>query len=399
MKQRSWLLTLMFASVVAMMPNAVLFPAEADLAGRLHQSLGFVGWMVTAYAIAYVCATPVLGMLSDFFGRKVVLVAGLCLFAIGGLVPVFVDNSVLILAGRAVMGVGSAGIQPMVDSLIGDVYEPGPKRRRAFAFFAGAIAIAEAMMPFLGGLVAVLWWKAVFVLYSSALLAALLCSRLDVPRRGQHADVEILTFASYARSLKVAARMPVLGATVLGAMLFGVVYFGVSAMLPMAFGGAHNSFFNGVLFLPLGFFWVLGAFAFARVPHVKNLHVLISVALFVLAIATLWLGYAGSFTTIVSISALWGVGSAICTTLFTWVIGDESPDVVRGAMNGIYNAAYVLGFAVGAPLFIELAHRFGLLRTAEIGAILMALLVIPLYLTYRQAVKVHASDPTGAQRA
>ncbi|GMA61421.1 hypothetical protein NZD89_17075 [Alicyclobacillus fastidiosus] len=54
-KQRLWLLTLMFASMVAMMPNAVLFPAEGELAGQLHQSLGFIGWMVTAYAIAYVC--------------------------------------------------------------------------------------------------------------------------------------------------------------------------------------------------------------------------------------------------------------------------------------------------------------------------------------------------------
>ncbi|WAH40095.1 hypothetical protein NZD89_17070 [Alicyclobacillus fastidiosus] len=81
------------------------------------------------------------------------------------------------------------------------------------------------------------------------------------------------------------------------------------------------------------------------------------------------------------------------------VIGDESPDVVRGAMNGIYNAAYVLGFSVGAPLFVSLAHRFGLLRAAEVGAILMALLVIPLYLTYHQAMKVRANEPTGAQRA
>lgn len=104
MRNRTGLIILMFASVVAMMPNSVLFPAEDELASHLHRSLGFVGWMVTAYAIAYVCATPVLGMISDFLGRKAVLVVGLCLFAIGGLVPIGFDNPVLILIGRCVMG-------------------------------------------------------------------------------------------------------------------------------------------------------------------------------------------------------------------------------------------------------------------------------------------------------
>ncbi|WP_188332132.1 MFS transporter [Alicyclobacillus suci] len=390
MRNRTGLIILMFASVVAMMPNSVLFPAEGELASHLHRSLGFVGWMVTAYAIAYVCATPVLGMISDFLGRKAVLVVGLCLFAIGGLVPIGFDNPVLILIGRCVMGVGSAGIQPMVDSMIGDMYPRGPARRRAFAFFAGAIAVAEAMMPFLGGVAAAIWWKAVFVLYGSAILAALATVRLNISKQGAEHD-ERITYDAYVQSLRVAARMPVLAATVLGAMVFGVIYFGISAMMPLAYGGAHTSLANGFLFLPLGFCWVVGAFIFAKVTHLRHLHRLVLCALLVLAGATWWLGDARSWLPLLIISALWGAGSAVLTTVFTWVVGDESPNAVRGAMNGIYNAAYVLGFSVGAPLFISLVHHVGLQNACGMGAVLMALFIPPLCLTYRQAAKVKAA--------
>lgn len=386
------MIILMFASIVAMLPNSVLFPAEHVLATHLHHSLAFIGWMVTAYAIAYIGSTPILGILSDFLGRKFVLMVGLCLFAIGGGVPLFTTNSTLILLGRFVMGVGSAGIQPMVDSMIGDIYEPGPARRRAFAVFAAAIAVAEAMMPFLGGFVGTFWWKGVFLLYGSALVVAVFCFRLASQRRSG-AEPEPMSFWAYRDSLRVAAKIPELSATFLGAMIFGTVYFGVSAMLPIALIGTHTPLQNGILFLPIGFFWVLGAFGFTRIPHIRRLGGMASGAILLLAVATLLLGYVHSWLLLLGVGSLWGIGSAVSTTLFTWVVGDESPDAVRGAMNGIYNAAYVLGFSIGAPLFIGLVNRIGLRHATWVGALCMAALAPVFLLAYRPRGK-HASTPT-----
>lgn len=386
MRQKVTLLVLMFASMVAMLPNSVLFPVEHSTANHLHQSLSFIGWMVTSYAIAYICATPVLGVLSDFFGRKRILLFGLCLFALGGMVPMVSANGILILLGRFLMGVGSAGIQPMVDSVIGDIYEPGPARRRAFAVFAATIAIAEALMPFLGGLVGTFWWKGVFALYGSALLVMMVLPFIILP---SHLSSEgVMTMDVYRNSMRIAARIPQLSVTVLGAMIFGVVYFGVSAMLPMTLLGPHTPLTNGLLFLPIGFFWVLGAAVFARVPHLRRIDLFASLAMGLLAVATVALGFGHHVALVITVGSLWGIGSAFTTTLFTWVIGDESPSHVRGAMNGIYNAAYVFGFSIGAPLFIGLANWLGLRTSCIVGALVLALFAPCLYLIYRRGLRV-----------
>lgn len=55
------LLVLLFAAVVAMLPNSVLFPATGDIARHLHVPVSFVGLMITTYSIAYVISTPFFG--------------------------------------------------------------------------------------------------------------------------------------------------------------------------------------------------------------------------------------------------------------------------------------------------------------------------------------------------
>ncbi|WAH35301.1 MFS transporter [Alicyclobacillus dauci] len=398
MERRSWLFILLFASIVAMLPNSILFPAESVLASHLHQPLNFIGWMITLYAAAYVLSTPVLGIISDFLGRRSVLTLGLILFAIGGTVPVWTGDPLLILVGRAVMGVGSAGIQPMVDSMIGDIYPPGKGRRQAFAYFGAAIAVAEALVPFLGGSVASVWWKGVFILYGTALVSAALCLRLNVQRQ-LDGGAEKLTVSSYALSMRVAMKRPGLALTVVGAMVFGVVYFGVCALLPMVPTGGHSSFSNGLLFLPLGILWISVSACFARWSQVRNLHRLIGAGTLLLAGATLLLAHAHSYPVVYLTSACWGIGSAILCTLFTWVVNDESPDAVRGAMNGIYNAAYVLGFSIGAPLFLQLSDRFGLTRAVDIGVTILVVLAPILYFAYRFGLHQRAATRTTVTKA
>ncbi|QQE80991.1 MFS transporter [Alicyclobacillus sp. SO9] len=354
MRQNSFfvLSVLLLAAVVSMLPNAVLFPAAHDIAVHLHVPVSFVGLMVTSYSIAYVAATPVFGILSDYAGRKSVLLVGLVLFGLGGIVPLVVQQGVMILAGRVVMGIGSAGVLPMVDSTIGDMYEAGANRRKALAAFGGAIAVAEAVLPFLSGLCDSISWRGVFMLYTSAFVSALLVTWIVWPKKLDEPDS--YSPHGYLRALKLTSTMPALFGALLCTVLFGVVYFGVSSLLPLSVDNGNNGLLNGFLFLPLGISWVASSAWFVKRPHIVKVHRAILLGSLILAVGTILLGLTHKVLFLLAISLVWGLGSGILTTLYSWVVGDETPARVRGAVNALYNAAYVLGFAIGAPLFLYL---------------------------------------------
>ncbi|MFO2550537.1 MFS transporter [Alicyclobacillus cycloheptanicus] len=372
---RFTLMALLFAATVAMFPNSVLFPASHDLSVHLHQAETFVGWMVTSYALAYVLATPLLGVISDYLGRQWVLVLGLLVFLVGGCVPLWTTQAWVVLSGRVVMGVGSAGIMPMVDSLIGDAYPQGPDRRRALAGFGAAVAVAEALAPFLGGAVDAWHWQGVFALYGLALPAALLCVFISPPPRRSAKDGRV-NLRAYVDSLHVALRLPKLYAAIFGAIVYGVVYFGVCSLLPYAVGRPVQGLLGGTLFLPIGLAWVLFTAWLARLPHLVRVRQVLTLGALGLAGLTVWLAYAHAVWLILVIGVGWGAGSALLCTLFTWLVGDESPEMVRGAMNGIYNAAYMLGFSFGSPLFIFLMQRLGATAAFWCGALAMAGLAV-----------------------
>lgn len=387
---RYTLLSLVFAATVAMLPNSVLFPASHDIAVHLHQPDTFVGWMVTTYAISYVLSTPLLGILSDYLGRRGVLVTGLLVFALGGLVPVFTTDVTMILIGRVILGIGSAGIMPMVDSLVGDTYPQGVLRRQALAGFAAALAVAEAVAPFLGGLADAWHWQAVFLLYGLAVFAALFCMMITVPPRVLVKD-ENVTFSAYIKSIRIALAIPHLLASILGAMCYGIVYFGVCSLLPYVIGTGYSGLWAGVLFLPIGFSWLATTVWLSRKSHLQNIRALVVGSTLILSFLTLLLAGIHQYLLVLLIGCGWGLGSGLLTTLFSWIVGDESPERVRGAMNGVFNAAYVLGFSIGAPLFIWLKQQWALFSALSVGAIVLFVLAIYLFWMMRQSVKAETA--------
>lgn len=374
--------TLLFAAVVAMFPNSILFPASHDIAIHLQQPDPFVGWMVTSYAIAYVLATPLLGMTSDYLGRRRVLIGGLLVFVAGGSVPLYDHHAWPVIAGRVVMGVGSAGIMPMVNSLIGDAYPQGPDRRQALAGFGAAVAIAEALAPFLGGVTDAWHWQAVFALYGLALPAALACVFLQPPPRQSAAD-EKVTLRAYVDSLQIALRIPKLYTAIFGAILYGVVYFGVCALLPYTLVHPAHGLQSGALFLPIGIAWVLFTAWLAKLPHLVRLRAVTVCGALGLAALTAALALTHQMWLVLLIGVGWGGGSALLCTIFTWMVGDESPELVRGSMNGIYEASYMLGFSLGAPLFMWLKEAFGLVAALGCGAAAMVGLALFLLISLR----------------
>ncbi|WP_415847385.1 MFS transporter, partial [Tsukamurella strandjordii] len=73
--------------------------------------------IITCYLLGYIAAMPLLGRLSDKFGRRLVLQASLALFIVGSIITAMAETVPVILAGRIVQGVASGALLPVTLAL------------------------------------------------------------------------------------------------------------------------------------------------------------------------------------------------------------------------------------------------------------------------------------------
>jgi EmrB/QacA subfamily drug resistance transporter len=98
-------------------------PALPAIQKDLHTTTTGVTWVLTVYLLTASIATPVLGRLGDMFGKERMLVAVLCMFALGSLVAALSHSIGLLVAGRAIQGFAGA-VFPLAFGIIRDEFPP-----------------------------------------------------------------------------------------------------------------------------------------------------------------------------------------------------------------------------------------------------------------------------------
>lgn len=155
---------------------AVVLPA---IASDLHGDQA-LGWVVSAYLLAMTVATPILGKLSDLFGRRRLLEASIGTFMLASLFCGIAQDMPQLILARVLQGIGAGGLLSITQALIGDLIPPA-ERGRYQAWFSGMFALASLIGPPLGGLLGEqLSWHWVFWINLPLGLITLLLSRRNL---------------------------------------------------------------------------------------------------------------------------------------------------------------------------------------------------------------------------
>ena len=189
-----WLVlgALILAVLLASMEISIIATALPTIAGEFNAFESYA-WVGTAYIATSAIGTPLLGKLSDLFGRRVVFQATLALFAVGSLLCGISQNMGQLVAARAVQGLGGGAIQALAFAILGDVLPPR-ERGRYIGYFTLAFVGGALLGPLIGGVIIDHWsWPWIFFIniplaaVASAVSHAAL--RLPFPRRAVRIDV------------------------------------------------------------------------------------------------------------------------------------------------------------------------------------------------------------------
>ena len=142
----------------------IFIPSIPGLVRVFETDYGTAQLALTLYLIGIACGQLIYGPLSDRFGRRPVLLAGLGVFVAASLVCALAPSIGMLIAGRIAQAVGGCAGMVLSRAIVRDVYERD-KAASTLAYITMAMAVAPAVAPALGGFLEVWFgWQASFLL-------------------------------------------------------------------------------------------------------------------------------------------------------------------------------------------------------------------------------------------
>src|ERR1700754_4067701 len=168
------LVALLLAAFAINLDTTIVNVALPKLAVELHASNSQLQWVVDAFNLLFAASVLVAGSLSDRFGRKGMLLAGLAVFGTASLAGGLTATPGELIAARAVMGVGAAMVFPSTLSLLSNVFTERRERALAIGLWGAITGVAIALGPIVGGwLLERFSWTSIFIAMAPAAAAAI----------------------------------------------------------------------------------------------------------------------------------------------------------------------------------------------------------------------------------
>src|SRR3989442_8236215 len=189
--RRYWVLgAVMLVQFTSILTSTIVSTAAPTIVGELH-GLDLYAWLFSSYMLASSVTVPVVGKLSDLFGRRPFYIAGLILFLLGSAVSGFSQNMSELIAASAVTGIGGGAMMALGATTVGDIFSPR-ERGRWMGLIMSVFGLGSIVGPLVGGFITDNFgWRWVFYVNLPLGVVALAALVMLLPRLGGHGRVRI----------------------------------------------------------------------------------------------------------------------------------------------------------------------------------------------------------------
>lgn len=198
-----------------------------------------IAWVGTAYLLTSTVTVPIYGKLGDIYGRRPVLVWGVCMFLAGSMmcglagefggIALIGDGMNQLIACRAIQGLGAGALTTGAFAVVADIAPPA-ERGKYTGYFGAMFGFAGLLGPVVGGFLTdhattsvmghlVSGWRFIFYVNLPLGLAALYVLLTKLPHGSRGADARIDWVGA---GLIVAATVPLLLALTWGGQSAGL---------------------------------------------------------------------------------------------------------------------------------------------------------------------------------
>ena len=372
-----------------------VLPALIEEVGRtgLADAAYIGGWMFAAFALAQFAFSPLMGNLSDRYGRRPLLLLAILGLGLDYLFSALAPSLVWLFVGRVIAGLcGSSYV--IANAYIADVTAP-EDRARAFGLVGAAFGVGFVLGPAIGGLLGELGPRVPF--YVAAVISVLnliygwfvLPETLPPEKRRPFEWRRSNPFGAF----KVFARY---GSVLPLGLILGV-YFFASAVYPAiwAFWGmAKFGWSEGIVGLSLAAFGIVTAIfqGFVTGPAVARFGEW-RVCLFGLCIAAVvavGYGLAGSFVAVMFLLVIHGPEGFVhpmLVAMMSKAVPDDAQGELQGGISAVMNVAMLFGTVTFALVFSRFMQPGATFRSPDMGFYLAAALLVVTLVLFLKIVK------------
>ena len=259
------LLTVILMDLLAGMEFDLFVPSFPELQNHFHLTYFWVEALLSMNFIGYCLSLFFVGGLTDRYGRKPVIIAGLFIFIMGSLLCLYGGSYPLLLIGRFLQGLGVAAPGILSFLIIADIY-PVKKQQHLMAVLNGVMNIAVGIAPVIGSYVTLYFhWQGNFMALLLVALPALVMTSFFIPDFKKPEIQQSLSPRAYLPIFQSKPLMLIITYLVVICVPYWV-FVGMSPLLYMkalSVSLSHFGYYQGILAFVFG----IGSILFGLIIH------------------------------------------------------------------------------------------------------------------------------------
>ena len=318
----------------------------------------WIGLAIGAYGLTQALLQIPMGILSDKYGRKPIILIGLLIFLLGSVVAAMSETIYGVVFGRALQGMGA--IASAVLALAADLSreEQRPKVMATIGMFIGlsftAAMVAGPIVAQSFGLSGLFWFTAILTIFAMFMIQFMVPYSVNKAPRGDN--------VALPEQMSKLIRHPQLSRLNWGVFILHMALTACFVTLPKQFVDAGLALEqHWQLYLPtlLGSFFLMVPFMIIGIKKQKEKQMFsAAVGLLTLALLLLWYLPSGFWSLVLLVMMFFTAFNYLEATMPS-ILSRIAPAGVKGSVMGVYSSSQFLGAFTGGVVGGVIATQYG----------------------------------------